>query len=82
MHKHSKEKPIFQLRTTKRLFPGTLHHVHTVKGETKVKMLLKKLEIREIAENSAFLDPSKFYPKPNPGSEANGRITRYFKYHK
>ena len=58
---YSKKK---SLRKTKSLFPGTLHYVNVIKGETKVKISLKESEIREIAENLAFFLPSKFYPNP------------------
>ena len=63
MHTIRKDR-LFQIRKTKRLLSGTLHFVNAVKGETKVKISLKESEIREIAENSAFFHPSKFYPQP------------------
>ena len=42
-----------------------LHHcMSTITGNTKVEVPMKESEIREIAENSAFMHPSKFYSKP------------------
>ena len=42
-----------------------LHHcISTITGNTKLEVPMKESEIRKIAENSAFMHPSKFYPKP------------------
>ena len=62
--KFNKRNKHYLLRKSKRYFPGLVHKVNTVSGNTKVTMNMMEAEIREVVENSAFLHPSKFYPKP------------------